>query len=273
MIRLVVNADDLGLHPRIDDGIFEAREGGIVTSATLLSAGRTAEAAVRRAQSLGMGVGVHLCLSTGLPPCASDVATVAPGGVFRRSWAQFARDFLFGRVRISEVERELSAQVARARALGAKVDHLDAHQHLHALPLIATVVRRLAERERLPLRWPLPSLRLAWLSSPGAAVKAGILGALSLSPQLLWAPKRVRAHGIFEAGRLDERTLLALLRALPSSGRHELGCHPGHHPGAVPEDPQWRYGWDAERVALQSPRVRAEVDRLGITLCRYGELF
>ena len=34
MIRLVINADDLGLHPRLDEGIFAAHTDGVVTSAT-----------------------------------------------------------------------------------------------------------------------------------------------------------------------------------------------------------------------------------------------
>ena len=33
--RLIVNADDLGLHPSLDAGILRAHREGIVTSATL----------------------------------------------------------------------------------------------------------------------------------------------------------------------------------------------------------------------------------------------
>jgi predicted glycoside hydrolase/deacetylase ChbG (UPF0249 family) len=58
--RLVVNADDLGLHPRIDEGILEARRRGILTSASVLVSGRNAAAAVRAAQAAGVRIGVHL---------------------------------------------------------------------------------------------------------------------------------------------------------------------------------------------------------------------
>ena len=37
--RLVVNADDLGLHPALDAGILRAHREGVVTSATLLATG------------------------------------------------------------------------------------------------------------------------------------------------------------------------------------------------------------------------------------------
>jgi hypothetical protein len=56
---MIVNADDLGLSAEIDRGIFEAHDGGIVTSASVLIDGPDAEAAVRQARQrprLGLGV-------------------------------------------------------------------------------------------------------------------------------------------------------------------------------------------------------------------------
>ncbi|MGA9524404.1 MAG: ChbG/HpnK family deacetylase, partial [Myxococcaceae bacterium] len=82
-IRLVVNADDLGLHPDIDAGILRAHREGILTSASVLVKGTHAEVAVRRAREQGLALGVHLCLSTRLPPAASEVETVAPDGRMR----------------------------------------------------------------------------------------------------------------------------------------------------------------------------------------------
>ncbi|MHB8876830.1 MAG: ChbG/HpnK family deacetylase, partial [Myxococcaceae bacterium] len=70
MIRLVVNADDLGLNARIDQGIFEAHQGGLVTSATLLATGSFAKEAVLRANADGLALGVHLCLTSHLSPAA-----------------------------------------------------------------------------------------------------------------------------------------------------------------------------------------------------------
>lgn len=272
MIQLVVNADDLGLHPAIDDGILEARNSGIVTSATLLATGRTAPAAVERAAAAGLAIGVHLCLVTGLPPAlpASQVPTLLAGGRFRSGWAAFGRDLLLGRVRLQEVRAELRAQVQRARDLGARVDHLDAHQHLHLLPGLAGVVREIAAAERLPLRWPRERPRRAWLSRPGAGAKTAILSALS------WLARQpgpsLQAAGIFESGALDEAALLAVVGALPE-GRWELICHPGHDPGVVPEDPAWRYGWTSELAALCSPRVRERLSARRVQLTTYRSLF
>src|SRR6266852_1595874 len=84
VIRLVVNADDLGLHPQIDQGILRAHREGIVTSATVLATGSNARAAIAAARSQGLALGVHLCLTTRLPPAApvDEVRSLAPDGRF-----------------------------------------------------------------------------------------------------------------------------------------------------------------------------------------------
>ncbi len=274
LTRLVVNADDLGLHPSLDAGILRAHREGIVTSATVLVAGPSAAEAVARARAQGLALGVHLALSTRLPCSApaDSVPTVAPGGELRASWADFARAWLTGQVRRAELERELAAQVARGRALGVEVDHLDAHQHLHLLPGVRPVVEALACKEGLPLRWPDRLPRREWLKAPGPAVKTSLLSLLArLAPRPPSGVRRVSAGGVFEAGRLDEPTLLALLESLPP-GDFELGCHPGEGTPHVHEDPGWTYGWQAELEALTSARVKARLRELGVELTTYGAL-
>lgn len=271
-LQLVINADDLGLHSSIDQGILRARREGVLTSTTVLATGRTAGPAIREASDAGLGIGVHLCLSTSLPPAASAerVRTVAPGGRFRRSWIEFVKAFARREVRLSEVEEELYAQVARAKSLGARVDHLDGHQHLHALPGIAGIVRRIAREQNLPVRAPIQLPRREWVRHPGPLAKAALLSAISFAT--LRGVKQLDGQGTFEAGMLDEDRLVALIRSLPD-GRHEIGCHPGEHPGRVEEDPEWTYGWEREVAALTSPRVRAELESRGAELTTYGALF
>ncbi|NPC68317.1 ChbG/HpnK family deacetylase [Corallococcus exiguus] len=272
--RLIVNADDLGLHPSLDAGILKAHREGIVTSATLLAMGPSAAEAVGLAKAQGLAVGVHLALSTRLPCAAPSeaVRTVAPGGRLRGNWAEFAKAWVTGRVRREELERELSAQLFRARELGAKVDHLDGHQHLHLLPGVRSVVEGIAARECLPLRWPDALPRASWLRAPGPALKTTVLAVLArTAPRARPGVRRVSAGGVFEAGRLDESALLAVLDSLPT-GDFELGCHPGEGAPHVPEDPAWTYGWEAELAALTSPRVKAKLVERDITLANYGAL-
>jgi predicted glycoside hydrolase/deacetylase ChbG (UPF0249 family) len=202
---------------------------------------------------------------------ASQVPSLAPGGVFRLGWADVARAWLLGQLRPREVEREFRAQVARARELGAQPDHLDGHMHLHLLPGVCGIVARIAEDEGLPVRWPRESPSSEWVRAPIAAAKSLLLSGLTLA-HLARPQRRLVARGVFASGALGEARLLRALDSL-GEGDHEIFCHPGQDPGTVPEEPAWRYGWTDELAALCSPRVRQRIEERGIRLTTYGALF
>ena len=272
MIKLVVNADDLGLHPRIDEGILRAHAEGVVTSATVLATGANVSDAVARARAQKLALGVHLCVTTHLAPAApaNEVRWLAPGGRFRKDWAEFAAAWIGQLVPAEEVMHELRAQVNRVRALGAEIDHLDTHQHLHLLPGMRRLVEGLAVELGLPLRWPqgIPSVR--WMRRPIAAVKSALLYGMARARPAGQA-RRITSHGIYESGALNERRLLRLVSNL-EDGEHEIVCHPGMSPGVVSEDPHWRYEWENEFAAVCSPRVRALIKERGIQLCSFAQL-
>ena len=69
MVRqLVVNADDLGLTVGVNDGIFDAYDLGILTSASLFANAPATADAIRRARSHpALGIGAHLTLVDGSP--------------------------------------------------------------------------------------------------------------------------------------------------------------------------------------------------------------
>lgn len=272
MKRLVINADDLGLHPRIDEGIFVAHVDGVVTSASVLAAGPTAVEAIGRAQKAKLGLGLHLCLTSHLTPSApaGDVRWLAPGGRFRRSWAELSAAWLSRLIPAEEIITEFRAQARRAQELGAQIDHLDTHQHLHLLPGMTSIVEVLAAELEVPVRWPFERPTAHWLLHPRSALKAALLGSLAEAKPPRGV-KRVRALGVFESGRLTERRLLRLLEKV-QDGDNEIVTHPGLQPGTVPQDPDWRYQWEAELAAVLSPRVRAAIDASGIKLLTYGQL-
>jgi predicted glycoside hydrolase/deacetylase ChbG (UPF0249 family) len=270
--RLVINADDLGLHPRIDEGIFAAHTDGVVTSASLLATGPTAREAIRRANQNGLAMGLHLCLTTHLSPAAraSDVRWLAPGGRFRRNWAELSAAWLSRLVPAEEIIVEFRAQVDLARSLGADIDHLDTHQHLHLLPGMTSLVEVLAAELGVPMRWPRERPNAHWLAHPRSAMKSMLLGTLSRVKQPRGV-RRVPALGVFESGRLTERRLLRLLDDV-REGDNEIVTHPGLNPGALPQDPSWHYGWEDELAAVLSPRVRDAIAAKGMQLATYRQL-
>jgi predicted glycoside hydrolase/deacetylase ChbG (UPF0249 family) len=272
VIRLVINADDLGLHPRIDDGIFTAHADGVVTSATLLATGPVAHEAVRRARLQKLPLGLHLCLTTHLSPAAEprNVRWLAPGGRFRKNWAEFSAAWLSRLIPPEEIVLEFREQVQRARELGANIDHLDTHQHLHLLPGMTSLVEVLAAELGVPLRWPSERPSARWLVHPGAAAKTAALTTLAWAKQARGV-QRVQAWGVFESGRMNERRLIRLIGKL-GPGDHEILTHPGLAPGVVTQDPSWKYEWETELAAVLSPRVKNAIAAKGARLVSYAEL-
>ncbi len=272
MIRLVINADDLGLHPRIDEGIFAAHTDGVVTSATVLATGPTAPEAIRRASKTKLGLGLHLCLTTHLSPAAParDVRWLAPGGRFRSNWTELSAAWLARLIPAEEIVTEFRAQARRVQELGAQIDHLDTHQHLHLLPGMTSIVEVLAAELGLPMRWPSERPTAHWFVHPRSALKSALLGALARAKQPRGV-KRVRAVGVFESGRLNEKRLLRLIENL-RDGDNEIVTHPGLEPGVIPQDPSWHYQWEEELAAVLSPRVRDAIAKRGIELVNYAQL-
>ena len=61
--KLIVSADDLGLHEAINRGVLEAHEDGIVTCASIVPCGRAFEHACRLVEKRRkLGLGIHLTL-------------------------------------------------------------------------------------------------------------------------------------------------------------------------------------------------------------------
>jgi predicted glycoside hydrolase/deacetylase ChbG (UPF0249 family) len=157
MIRLIVNADDLGSGVPRDRGIFTAFRHGIVTSASLLANGPSFAAAAREAIDCGLPVGVHLNLSegsslTGTIAGLTDAAGNFPGKTGLRG---ILRNGSFDQ---AAVHRELLVQVVRVVAAGITPDHLDTHQHCLLFPTLTGIVADVATVTGIrALRLPFPA--------------------------------------------------------------------------------------------------------------------
>jgi predicted glycoside hydrolase/deacetylase ChbG (UPF0249 family) len=237
---LVINADDLGLTVGVNDGIFDAHDHGVLTSASVFANGyATGDAIARALRRPSLGVGCHLTLVDGqstLPP-ALVPSLIEDDGRFRRSWKPFIVSCLLGRISLRETEQELTAQIERVRSAGLTITHLDAHKHVHAYPPIFAIVTRLAERFRIPVvrvpfeRWPnvygrTPQQRTARRQ------------ALMNAAMLPWAWRDYRRAaragirtphfvGRAHTGVLSAQVLAAMVRTLPP-GVTELMVHPGY---------------------------------------------
>ena len=70
--RLIINADDFGIHEAVNEGIYSAYGQGVLTSTSLLAQGPAFDDAVRMSKECDrLGIGIHLCLVGSLPTVLS----------------------------------------------------------------------------------------------------------------------------------------------------------------------------------------------------------
>jgi len=243
--QLVVNADDLGLTVGVNDGIFDAHDLGILTSASLFATAPASADAIRRARRRSIGIGVHLALVDGAPTLpARTVPTLVTGdGRFRQSWRPFLAACLQGRVSLEDVERELSAQIVRVQAAGIAVTHLDTHKHVHLYPPVFAIVARLAARfgiavVRMPYERGSWMNALLWVWAQQNYRLAARLG--------LRTPRFI---GRIDTGVLTRSSLHTMLRSA-RPGVTELMVHPGYADEALRRWPTRLVESRLEEVAL-----------------------
>ncbi len=260
MIRLVLNADDVGLAPALTRRVVSLLTRGAVTDASVLAAGAAfPDAAAGLLAAEARSSGVHLCLVGGerpVSPPASIPSLLASGGVFRPAWPHALTALTAGRIRVAEVEREWEAQIARVAASGLAVTHLDSHQHLHLHPALFPVAVRLAKRFSVPyVRAPRADDPASAFAPPAGRLRARLLALLGArGRKALHAaglPEPPRVLGLAEAGRMTASRLARVLDGLPD-GDYELVVHPGDDDDSQRARYAWGYAWREEADALES---------------------
>jgi predicted glycoside hydrolase/deacetylase ChbG (UPF0249 family) len=144
-MRVIVNADDLGLSPTVNDAVFGLMGAGAITSATMLAVTPGVEEAARRVREFpACSFGVHLCLTEFRPLTGNPgLAPLLADGVFD---GQKVREIPITPSLREAVADEWSAQVQRIIDLGVCPSHLDSHHHVHTVPGLFGVLKRVQKR-------------------------------------------------------------------------------------------------------------------------------
>jgi predicted glycoside hydrolase/deacetylase ChbG (UPF0249 family) len=274
--KLIVNADDLGLSSAINTGIIQSHVHGIVSSTSIVASGEAFDEAVELARvHPSLGVGVHLTLveeNSVAPP--SQIPSLAPNGVFPRSYGELVKKVVTGAIRLTDIEREFRAQIEKCLVAGIQPTHLDSHQHTHALPLIFPLSVRVANDYKIAgIRIPraFPAFRDIYASRfIGKFILCGLAHVDAAVFRRGNCRTTDRFAGLFESGALSERPLLQILAGL-SRGTTELMCHPGCA-DASPRYASWNKRRQIEFQALTSASAKAAIQEHSIEVINFRQL-
>ncbi len=278
MKRVLLNADDFGLAPAINEAVLIAAHAGLIRSTSLSVNHCAAEPAGHVAAALpDLGVGLHITLVEEHPVVApAEVPTLADHrGLLPKSGSLFAARWAAGRISAKDVRREVAAQWDRLEDFGICATHFDSHDHVHVLPGIFELcldeaARRGVRRVRIPLEASAPEpVGLRRRCENVALSRFARRAARVATARGFTFPDSFM--GFFGAGQLDASALERRVR-LCGSGTTEIAMHPAMRNPPRDDMAGWGYNWRAEFDALRSPLVRGAFDDSTATLTGYSDL-
>ncbi|HEY1789140.1 MAG TPA: hopanoid biosynthesis-associated protein HpnK [Verrucomicrobiae bacterium] len=269
--RLIVNADDFGLSQSVNQAVVRAHREGILTSASLMvNEAGFAEAIALAKENPNLGLGLHLTLLQGhstLPP-ERIPGLVNSRGEFSNSPVGVGMAYFFRRSLREQLRAEIRAQFGKFYSTGLPLDHVNGHLHLHLHPVIFKILMDDAETLGIRhFRFTRDCLARSRRMSGGHifykishTVIYDCLSSRAREPLRNRSIKHAQiTFGLLQDSRVDEEYILKLLPELPP-GDSELYSHPSLD--------RFKHEFDG----LISPRVREEVQKLGIQLIRYQDL-
>jgi predicted glycoside hydrolase/deacetylase ChbG (UPF0249 family) len=311
---LVLHADDFGLNAAVNQGIVRGFAEGLLTSTSLLANAPDAEMAVAQWKMLdrerGRGalestgtrhllgdrldpfdLGLHLNLTQGKPLTSDYPAALLDGqGRFPGVATLFRKLAWGGRKWASAIERELAAQWGWMVAEGVTPTHVNGHQYVELLPVVAELLPALCERFGTRVA---RCAREPGLAETLRARRKGygdwLLGRVKRHYADRFQPLSKRAglatpevfFGTSHAGEVDAAVFEAFLNVArrETATTIEVGLHPGDAPHPVPES-ELADGWfdplaplrPAELAFLHSADLVRLVDQAGLRLGRLTRL-
>lgn len=248
MLQIV--ADDLGLNPAVNEGVFFAFKNGLIDGASLMANGEAFDDAIQRLKDFpGANIGAHLVL----------VEEKSLTGIkLSKNHKTFFVKYILGLIRKDDIAKEMEAQIQKILKAGIKPQFINSHQHLHLLPGIMRIIISLAKRSGI-----------FYIRIVNEPVFLGH-GKLFRQTQLLFlnflsklAKNKIRKAGLkyndyfvgfIDAGKLGEGDIKKAekLAQKYSDKIIELGCHPGHEDEGLREKyKHWKYNWQMELDVLK----------------------
>lgn len=273
-LSIAMIADDFGLGPAIDGAILDLAQWGRITGLSCMTATRRWPDAAKILTDLprDLSVGLHLTLTAlpnavyadGMRPARPDPG---PLGLLAQG--------LRGRIDRTLLSARITAQIDRFEAaLGRPPDHVDGHEHVHAMPIVRDVVLDVLTRRGLADRLWIRSVRPVGdpHASFGAMLRHRLFAALAsghergLGRDRVAASARLAGIRAFSATEDYSALLARQLRRVTGPGVVVM-CHPARPEPRDPNDDIQAARIDEYRV-LSGPDFPEILKSAGLRLGR-----
>lgn len=145
-VQIIVNADDLGESPKVNEAIFDLLDRGLATSATIIGNAPFVEEACRRVNQYPQcSFGAHMNVTQFRPLSGpKNLGPLLDGD------GQFIQNKI-REVRIDSslaagILEEFSAQIENLGRFGVDISHIDSHNYVFSIPRMFPVMKRLQKR-------------------------------------------------------------------------------------------------------------------------------
>lgn len=248
IMKLIINADDLGFSKGINYGIYDAYKNGIITSTTIMMNMSATEHAIELLNGTGIGIGVHMNVTAGKALLDHQYIT-DEDGFFSKELIENINDDI-----LAEIEKEFTAQIEMALQKNIEISHLDSHHHVHMW------CKELFEM----------SSSLA--KHYGVAIRCD--RGYEFMTEKLWS--KIKSTQFFDASFFDKTAyigfLVQILQGHKSSESLELMVHPGFLDGTLIHRDSYREMRMVEHSILTSAFIKELIKSEEIELINYHQL-
>jgi hopanoid biosynthesis associated protein HpnK len=233
MKRVIFSADDFGLTEGVNDAVERAHRDGILDQASLMVAGPAVEDAVRRARALpSLHVGLHLVVIEGpsVSPPLEIPDLVDSSGLFPSDQARLGFRYFFRPGVRRQLAREIRAQFSAFAATGLRLDHANAHKHMHLHPTVGRMMIEIGRefglrKIRIPAEPPATLARVGTRSGFGDRVLYVWTRLLRHQARAAGMATNDHCFGLAWSGHMTRERVRRLLDHLPDE-LSEIYFHP-----------------------------------------------
>ena len=144
-VRVIINADDLGMSTNVNRTILNLLSQNLVTSATIMANAPAFEDAAERILQHGHNsVGIHLNVTLFKPLTRNP--HLKP---LLDAHGEFTKKIMtipINKIIQQAVFYEWIAQIEKVQSYGIKMSHIDSHQHIHTFPQLFLILKKVQKK-------------------------------------------------------------------------------------------------------------------------------